>query len=145
MGRVTDEVVAALAANLKDEDRYVASSALETMASFAPQSQAAFNEVLKARASPHRDVRAEARNHIAIVGNKAPILLVKSLESSDAEIRFRAFQAIYSDVELDAKVAVPALIRGLTDEDERVRHIATNAICNLDPEAANRAGFKIVR
>lgn len=42
----------------------------------------------------------------------------------------------------DAKPAVPALLRCLTDETYAVRTLTTNALDDIDPEAAAKAGIK---
>jgi HEAT repeat protein len=57
----------------------------------------------------------------------------KMLGDSDSSIRYRAAESL-GELGPDAKEAVPALQRALTDTVPAVRIRATNALSKIDPE-----------
>jgi HEAT repeat protein len=81
---------------------------------------------------------AEAK--IAVATLVVPVL-TNAVHDSSLRVRFSAIQS-HGMCGQDAKLAVPALLELLNDSEADVRGSATNALKQVDPEAAAKAGVK---
>jgi HEAT repeat protein len=68
-------------------------------------------------------------------------LLIKTLRDPDASVRGAAACSL-RDFGARAKAAVPALLELLKDDDEYARGAAAEALGQIDPEAAAKAGVQ---
>ena len=72
---------------------------------------------------------------LARIGPRATPVLAEFLADSSATTRIWAALALRKAVELDAEVAVPALVKALADADDRVRVLAAETLAKLGPKA----------
>jgi HEAT repeat protein len=132
IGKCTDEVVTALVANLSHTNYFVHGHAVNILAGFARDSKPVFIELLKARGSPYKEVREQARNNVTSIVYYHQTFLVECFEHPDAEVRFRAFQTFAFDGGVDIPVARKAMTKALKDEDSRVRDVAKDTLGRWD-------------
>jgi hypothetical protein len=135
------EIIAIYDQNISEVSR---DSAVQSLAGIGPAAQSAAPAILRWISNS----KEEPCYHfiLALKSIQAPSVLVlpvfiKSLKHQDSEVRLASAFAIQA-LGRDAKPAVPALLESLSDPDPDVRIFAINALKQIDPEAAAKAGIK---
>jgi hypothetical protein len=92
--------------------------------------------------SQHDDVRGTVRDCLGCIGPSAKDAVPELIrELNDVHMRFWAIITL-GRIGENAKPAVPLLLQYLNDKEQAVRDVATDALQQIDPEAASKAGVK---
>jgi HEAT repeat protein len=94
--------------------------------------------------SLHWDWALDLRSEDAEARKRAAEALGQALTDGNTIVRRAAVHALVLGWEHpdETKIAVPALVKAVNDEDEDVRITACNLLKRLDPEAARQAGIR---
>jgi HEAT repeat protein len=132
----------ALAGALQDQDSRVRRLSGLALARLGPDARSAVPARIQVLVDEDARVRAAASSALGGIGPDAAAGLVEALQK-DREARIRAAAAAaLPAIPGKTPVAVPALIKALTDADAGVRAAAALALKKIDPQAARKAGVK---
>jgi HEAT repeat protein len=126
---------------LKSQDSDIRSTAARSLGKIGPASKPAIPHLLKLMEDTDTSVREDAITSLGQIHLEPEVVvpvLIKNLKRSTSRATIYALR----DFGGDAKPAVPDLVQCLNDENEYVRFAATNALKQIDPEAAAKAGIK---
>jgi HEAT repeat protein len=137
-----DLVVPALIRCLSDSNQNVRAIACFALGAFGSRAAMAVPALQAAIEDKNSRIDANALNAMREIDPLAAVpYYIKRLE--DPEPRTRKWVAVYlGRIGPPSKPAVPALLKALQDADPSVRQAATNAVNQIDPEAAAKAGIK---
>jgi HEAT repeat protein len=119
-------------------------SAARVLGLFGAKAESAVPALIRCAADKDDSVRGFATFSLGQIGREPDVVLpvlIANLRDSDHSARWNAACALgkFGD---KAKPAVPALLKVLHEDDPDVRVIATDALHQIDPEAAAKAGVK---
>lgn len=138
--------VPALIGLLKDEHADVRYVAVFALRSLGPVASDALPSLIKCLDDPEFTVRDDAVMGLGTIHQQPerviPILIQFVEKNRSERILCRDAMDSLRMFGEQAKAAVPTLVRWLDDGVEDIRYAATNALKQIDPEAAVRAGVK---
>jgi HEAT repeat protein len=147
-GRAARPAIPALLNAIQDPDAFVRAFAAAALIDIEPETASragAFAFLQKSMAGIDPAMCAAAMEAVAGMRREplavVPVLVVKLRQDSDPAIRGEAALNLGKLGKL-AQGAVPGLIAALKDSDSKVRGIAAEALKQIDPEAAAKAGVK---
>jgi hypothetical protein len=149
LGEKAKPFVPALIAFAGDEDRIKRRVAVSALGQLGPTASAAWPVMVKYLNDPDETVRALAAMGLGEIHQepeKSIRILMDFIEQyrTDRNYRFTSQDAILSLGKFgpQAKPAIPMLIGLLRDPQEYIRDAATNALKEIDPDAAAKAGVQ---
>jgi len=132
---------------LHETNEWVRIAAATALGSLGPAAHDAVPALMTCLNDPDAGVRLSAASGLGqIHQNSEQVIqiLIKQAEGRDANTRWAAVESL-GQFGAQAKPAVPILVGFLNDSDEMMRLMATNALRNIDPEAAEKAGVRLLR
>jgi hypothetical protein len=139
-----EKVVPVLTDLLNNSGVIVRLAAAEALGHYGTNAKPAVTTLFKALNDRELAVRDAAEEALTQIDPTAFVVrLTEALGDADAEVRAKAAATLQSaGFGMEARSAVPALIRATRDPDESVRSFASEALKTIDPEAAAKAGIK---
>jgi HEAT repeat protein len=140
-------VLPVLTKSLQDSDIGVRLYAVNSLAAFRSDAEPAVPALTQLLKDPLGVIRTYAAKSLMKIDSQAAakagwrMLVLESLGDANPGIRFSAANGL-GDFGAEVRDAVPALVRLLGDPEWIVRQAATNALKQIDPVAAAKAGVK---
>lgn len=149
LGSGAKPAIPALIALLTDNDGDIRYAAVFTLRSLGPVAGDALPSLIKCLHDPNFSVQSDAILGLGEVHDDAQRVIPILVDLLDKPQNPQHSEIIHSDAlwalrqfGLEAKPAVPSILKLLNDEREAIRSEATNALKAIDPEAAAGAGVK---
>lgn len=143
IGAEPDRVASVLIHALHDPDFGVQGKAAWALGNFRPDAKLAVPALVEFLNNDKADRQRaiEALGSFGPSAKEAVPSLLQWATNADANVRGSAFAAL-GEIHAQTDRVVPVLINALHDPDPTVRRYATNALKQIDPEAAAKAGVK---
>lgn len=119
---------------LEDEDAEKRLAAITALAKIGPKAEEAIDPLIKRFADKEGGLRYEASAAVGKIGPKAIPPLLKTLVSTDAQVRLWSAFAL-GEMRAGAKEAIPALLKALEDKEATVRAEVLSALGGMGPVA----------
>jgi HEAT repeat protein len=143
LGPLGKDAVPALIDLLRDPDSNVRLHAADCLGDIGPLAGAAVPHLVPFLGDTNRIVRWDATVNLGRIHMESALvvpILINSLNPTNAILPTTI--SVLGEFGEQAKPAVPALVQLLNSERENVRLEATNALKQIDPEAAAKAGVE---
>jgi hypothetical protein len=143
LGPIAQGAVPALTNLLGNPDPEVQRAAISCLSSIGPAAAAAVPVLIREFTNTDRIVRATAKFALGSIHSQPAIAipaLVANLSARDGSAHLTA--SALGKFGSEAKAAIPALLPLLNDPNSSVRYFASNALIQIDREAATQAGVK---
>jgi HEAT repeat protein len=140
LGPIAKPLVPILIDLLNDKNPDVCLTATELLGSIGPSVENAVPSLIGRFKSADADLQRAIMNGLGSIHSRPALvvpLLVKQIEDSRTSKinRISALIAL-ADFQLEAKPALPAIRRLLTDADPAIRNYATNAVRQIEPDSS---------
>lgn len=146
LGPMGKDAVPSLIKLLKSNRPYIQNPAGDCLGNIGPAAKAAVPVILPFINETNRIVRWDATIILGRIHSEPALVvpvLMRNLNPTNVILSTTIFAL--GQFGKDAEPAVPALLQCLSNNNEFVRINTTNALKQIDPEAAARAGIKISR
>ncbi len=132
----------ALTQGLKSKDKWVRRGCLIELQRFGDYSAIIIPPIIACLKDEQYFVRSQAANALGSIGKEPSIVvpaLIEALHDPDGFVESIAARAL-GCFGTQAAAAVPMLLKKLPSENPQLRYMASNALQNIDPGAAAKAG-----
>ncbi len=143
LGPVGKDAVPPLIDLLKNNDPDIRSTARDCLGNIGPAAKAAVPLLVQFINDTNRIVRWDTMINLGRINMEPEVVvpvLMENLNPTNALLSTTIF--VLGEFREKAKPAVPALLQYLNDKNNFVRNEATNALKQIDPEAAAKAGIR---